>query len=239
MKQSNRFAGQVAVVTGGASGIGHEVAGQLAAEGARIVVWDRQQSDIGETRLLDITDAGDTARAAEEIMERHGRLDILVASAGITGPNATTWDYPVADWASVIQVNLLGMFHCCRAVVPPMLKGNYGRIVALASVAGKEGNPNAGAYSASKAGVIGLIKSLGKELATTGVRANCLAPAAVRTPLFAQMKQEHIDYMLSKIPMGRFGELDEISAMVCWMASPECSFTTGAVFDATGGRATF
>ncbi|PJI40317.1 SDR family NAD(P)-dependent oxidoreductase [Ferrovibrio sp.] len=239
MKEGSRFVGQVAVVTGGASGIGRQVAERLATEGAKIVVWDRQTADIGETRLVDIADAADVARAADEVMTRHGRLDILVASAGITGPNTTTWDYPVADWTSVIQVNLLGMFHCCRAVVPPMLKGNYGRIVALASVAGKEGNPNASAYSASKAGVIGLIKSLGKELATTGITANCLAPAAVRTPIFAQMKQQHIDYMLSKIPMGRFGELDEIAAMICWMASQECSFTTGAVFDATGGRATY
>jgi len=239
MKDSSRFAGQVAVVTGGASGIGRQVAERLAAEGAQVVVWDRQQAEIGETRLLDITDAADVARAADEVVARHGRLDILVASAGITGPNTTTWDYPVADWTSVIQVNLLGMFHCCRAAVPPMLKGNYGRIVALASVAGKEGNPNASAYSASKAGVIGLIKSLGKELATTGITANCLAPAAVRTPIFDQMKQQHIDYMLSKIPMGRFGELDEVAAMICWIASRECSFTTGAVFDATGGRATY
>ncbi|WP_428248363.1 SDR family NAD(P)-dependent oxidoreductase [Ferrovibrio sp.] len=239
MTEGSRFAGQVAVVTGGASGIGHQVAERLATEGAQIVVWDRQQAKIGETRLLDITDSADVACAADEVVARYGRLDVLVASAGITGPNATIWEYPVADWASVIQVNLLGMFHCCRAVVPPMLKGNYGRIVALASVAGKEGNPNASAYSASKAGVIGLIKSLGKELATTGITANCLAPAAVRTPIFAQMKQQHIDYMLSKIPMGRFGELDEIAAMACWMASRECSFTTGAVFDATGGRATY
>ncbi len=239
MNQDKRFKGQVAVITGGASGIGRHVAERLQADGAKVQIWDRQPGHVGQTQIVDICDAAAVQKAAEDVLIAHGRLDILVASAGITGPNATTWDYPVADWAKVIEVNLIGMYHCCRAVVPAMRRNDYGRIVALASVAGKEGNPNASAYSASKAGVIGLIKSLSKELAQTGIRANCLAPAAVRTPLFAQMKQEHIDYMLSKIPMGRFGELEEIAAMVCWMASAECSFTTGSVFDASGGRATY
>lgn len=239
MSQGKRFDGRVAVIAGGASGIGRHTAECLQAEGASIHIWDRQPCDIGQTHIVDICDAAAVQQAAEDVLAAQGRLDILVASAGITGPNTTVWDYPVAEWRKVIEINLLGMYHCCRAVVPAMQRNDYGRIVALASVAGKEGNPNASAYSASKAGVIGLIKSLGKELARTGIRANCLAPAAVRTPLFAQMKQEHIDYMLSKIPMGRFGELEEISAMICWMASEECSFTTGAVFDASGGRATY
>ena len=164
---------------------------------------------------------------------------MLVCSAGITGPNVTAWEYPVDAWRQVIDVNLNGLFLCCRAVVPAMLKSDYGRIVNIASVAGKEGNPNASAYSTSKAGVIGFTKSLGKELAKTGIRVNCVTPAAVRTAIFDQMTQQHIDFMLSKIPMGRFGAVDEIAALVCWLASEECSFSTGAVFDASGGRATY
>ena len=178
-------------------------------------------------------------RAADETAAALGKIDILVACAGITGPNAPVWEYPVAEWDSVIDVNLNGVFYCNRAVVPHMLRNSYGRIVNIASIAGKEGNPNAAAYSASKAGVIGLTKSLGKELANTNVRVNCVTPAAVRTPLFAQMTQEHIDFMLSKIPLGRFGEIDEIASLVCWLASEECSFSTGAAFDISGGRATY
>jgi 2-dehydro-3-deoxy-L-rhamnonate dehydrogenase (NAD+) len=166
-------------------------------------------------------------------------IDILINNAGITGPNMTMWDYPLADWNRVFAVNVHGVFHCCRAVVPQMRQRNYGRIVNIASVAGKEGNPNASAYSASKAAVIGLTKSLGKELADTAIRVNCVTPAAVRTPLFAQMTQSHIDYMLSKIPLGRFGEPEEIAALVAWIASEECSFSTGAVFDLSGGRSTY
>jgi NAD(P)-dependent dehydrogenase (short-subunit alcohol dehydrogenase family) len=168
-----------------------------------------------------------------------GTIDVLVCSAGITGPNVTAWDYPVDAWRQVIDVNLNGLFLCCRAVVPVMLKSDYGRIVNIASVAGKEGNPNASAYSTSKAGVIGFTKSLGKELAKTGIRVNCVTPAAVRTAIFDQMTQQHIDFMLSKIPMGRFGGVDEIASLVCWLASEECSFSTGAVFDVSGGRATY
>ncbi len=164
---------------------------------------------------------------------------MLVCSAGITGPNAPTWDYPVDAWRQVMDVNVNGLFYCNRAVVPVMRKNDYGRIVNIASVAGKEGNPNASAYSTSKAAVIGLTKSLGKELAKTGIRVNCVTPAAVRTAIFDQMSQQHIDFMLSKIPMGRFGTVDEIAALVCWLASEDCSFSTGAVFDASGGRATY
>ncbi|MBX5455204.1 MAG: SDR family oxidoreductase, partial [Acidobacteriia bacterium] len=165
--------------------------------------------------------------------------DILVASAGISGPNATVWEYPPEQWRRVVEINLFGVFYTNRAVVPHMLRQDYGRIVNIASIAGKEGNPNASAYSASKAGVIGFTKSLGKELAKTGIRVNCITPAAVRTAIFAQMTQEHIDYMLSKIPMGRFGTVEEIAALVAWLSSKECSFSTGAVFDISGGRATY
>ena len=168
-----------------------------------------------------------------------GRIDVLVCSAGIAGPNHTTWEYPLDAWRQVIDVNLNGLFYCNRAVVPVMQKRDYGRIVNIASIAGKEGNPTASAYSASKAGVIGLTKSLGKELAKTGIRVNCVTPAAVRTAIFDQISQQHIDFMLSKIPLGRFGGVDEIAAMVCWLASEDCSFSTGAVFDLSGGRATY
>ena len=176
--------------------------------------------------------AADTASA-------HGGIDVLVCSAGITGPNKTTWDYPPADWRQVFDINVHGLFYCNRAVVPVMQRKDYGRIVNIASVAGKEGNPNASAYSASKAGVIGLTKSLGKELATTGVLVNCVAPAVVKTELFSQMTEQHIQYMLSKIPMNRFGEVDEVAEMVAWLASDLCTFATGATFDLSGGRATY
>ncbi len=239
-----RFAEQVAVVTGGASGIGLGIATRLAAEGARLSLWDRDAEGLAATsaehRLtVDMTDAEAVQRAADETVAALGRIDILIASAGITGPNATSWDYAVADWDRVIDVNLNGVYYACRAVVPHMLRAGDGRIVNIASIAGKEGNPNAAAYSASKAGVIGLTKALGKELARTNIRVNCVAPAAVRTPLFSQMTEAQIDYMLSKIPLGRFGEIDEIASMVCWLASRECSFSTGAVFDVSGGRATY
>jgi 2-dehydro-3-deoxy-L-rhamnonate dehydrogenase (NAD+) len=191
------------------------------------------------THALDVTDHHAVERAAQATAERLGGIDVLVCSAGITGPNATTWEYPVEAWRQVFDVNVHGLFYCNRAVVPIMRNSGYGRIVNLASVAGKEGNPNAPAYSASKAAVIGLTKSLGKELAKTDIRVNCVTPAAVRTAIFDQMTQPHIDFMLSKIPMGRFGSVDEIAALVCWLASEECSFTTGAVFDASGGRATY
>jgi 3-oxoacyl-[acyl-carrier protein] reductase len=239
-----RFAGRIAVVTGGGSGIGAGIAVRLVQEGARVSLWDRDaaaldKADAPHTVSLDVTDAAAVQRAADDTARALGKIDILIACAGITGPNASVWDYPVADWDRVIDVNLNGVFYCNRAVVPHMLRNNYGRIVNIASIAGKEGNPNAAAYSASKAGVIGLTKSLGKELATTEIRVNCVTPAAVRTPLFEQMKQEHIDFMLSKIPIGRFGGIDEVASLVCWLASEECSFSTGAAFDISGGRATY
>ena len=239
-----RFNGRVAIVTGGASGIGAGIAKRLAAEGARVSLWDRDPTaltaaDAAHKIALDVTDAAAVEHAADQTATALGRIDILVASAGITGPVASVWDYPVAEWNRVIDVNLNGVFYCNRSVVPHMLRNGYGRIVNIASIAGKEGNPNAAAYSASKAGVIGLTKSLGKELASSNVRVNCVAPAAVRTPLFAQMSQQHIDFMLSKIPLGRFGEIDEIASLVCWLASEECSFSTGAAFDISGGRATY
>ena len=241
---ADRFAGRVAVVTGGVSGIGAGIAARLAAEGARISLWDRDGAALAKAEavhkvVVEVTDAAAVQRAANDTAEALGKIDILVACAGITGPNASVWEYPIAEWDRVIDVNLNGVFYCNRAVVPHMLRNGYGRIVNIASIAGKEGNPNAAAYSASKAGVIGLTKSLGKELANTDVRVNCVTPAAVRTPLFAQMSQQHIDFMLSKIPLGRFGEIDEIASLVCWLSSEECSFSTGAAFDISGGRATY
>ena len=241
---ASRFADRVAIVTGGVSGIGAGIAARLAGECARVSLWDRDAgalagAEASHKAAVDVTDAAAVQRAADAAAGVLGSIDILIACAGITGPNASVWDYPVADWDRVIDVNLNGVFYCNRAVVPHMQRQGYGRIVNMASIAGKEGNPNAAAYSASKAGVIGLTKSLGKELATTDIRVNCVTPAAVRTPLFAQMTQQHIDFMLSKIPLGRFGEIDEIAALVCWLASEECSFSTGGVFDISGGRATY
>ncbi|MEO8302520.1 MAG: SDR family NAD(P)-dependent oxidoreductase [Betaproteobacteria bacterium] len=243
------FRGRTAVVTGGAAGIGFAVAQRLAASGATIVLWDRDEAALAKAQAalpagasvhaFDVANPDAAAKAAEAAVNATGRIDVLVCSAGITGPNVPLWEYPVDAWRSVIDVNLNGLFYCNRAAVPAMLKNDYGRIVNIASVAGKEGNPNASAYSTSKAGVIGLTKSLGKELARTGVRVNCVTPAAVRTAIFDQMTQQHIDFMLSKIPMGRFGTVEEIAALICWLASEECSFSTGAVFDASGGRATY
>lgn len=243
-----RFAGQTAIVTGGAAGIGLAVAARITAEGGRVALWDRDSARLEEARLaigaadiqaLDIADPEAVARAAEASAAALGGTDILVCSAGITGPNTPLADYPVADWQQVINVNLNGLFYCNKFVVPQMQASGYGRIVNIASVAGKEGNPNASAYSTSKAGVIGLTKSLGKELAKTEIRVNCVTPAAVRTTIFAQMSQAHIDFMLSKIPIGRFGEIAEVTSLVCWLASREASFSTGAVFDVSGGRATY
>jgi 3-oxoacyl-[acyl-carrier protein] reductase len=243
------FRNRRAVVTGGAAGIGLAVASRLAASGAAVCLWDRDeaalacaQKAIGQaatTQVLDVVDHEAVERAAHATEAALGGIDVLVCSAGITGPNTTTWEYPIDAWRRVFDVNVHGVFHCARAIVPIMRKRGYGRIVNIASVAGKEGNPNAPAYSASKAAVIGLTKSLGKELAKTEIRVNCVTPAAVRTAIFDQMTQQHIDFMLSKIPMGRFGSVDEIAALVCWLASEECSFATGAVYDASGGRATY
>jgi len=238
-----------AVVTGGAAGIGLAIAGRLAQSGARVSLWDRDDKALSEsarslgpgthTARLDVADEAQVKRAFDETVKALGKLDVLVCSAGITGPNTTTWEYPVADWKQVLDINLTGVFLCNRAAVPHMQKNDYGRIVNIASIAGKEGNPNASAYSASKAGVISLTKSLGKELAKTGIRVNCVTPAAVKTGMFAQMTQSHIDFMLSKIPMGRFGKVEEIASLVAWLCSEDCSFSTGAVFDLSGGRAVY
>lgn len=226
----NRFKGRKAVVTGGASGIGAGIAARLAAEGAEVVIWDLAPGG----RRIDVTDAGAVSTAMAE-----DAPDILVCSAGITGPNLPTWDYSPDDWTRVFDLNVHGVFYCNRAAAPAMQSGGWGRIVNIASIAGKEGNPNASAYSASKAAVIGLTKSLGKELATSGVTVNAIAPAAVQTAIFDQMTDAHIAFMKSKIPMGRFGTVDEIAAMACWIASDEGSFSTGFCFDQSGGRATY
>ena len=241
---AQRFAGRTAIVTGGVSGIGAGIARRLSAEGAALSLWDMDEaslarSDGAHTVTVDVSDPAAVRHAAEATTAALGKIDILINSAGITGPNHPTWEYPVAAWDRVIDINLKGVFYCCHAVVPFMLSGGYGRIVNIASIAGKEGNPNASAYSASKAGVIGLTKSLGKELAATAIRVNCVTPAAVKTPIFDQMTPQQIDWMLSKIPIGRFGEIDEVASLILWLASEECSFSTGAVFDISGGRATY
>jgi NAD(P)-dependent dehydrogenase (short-subunit alcohol dehydrogenase family) len=242
--------GRLAAITGGAAGIGLAIAQRMAESGARVALWDRDQaaaeaalpSLAGSGHLavaLDVSNESDVAAAARKTIDAFGAIDIMVCSAGITGPNKTVADYGFDDWRQVFDVNMHGVFLCNRVVLPSMMERDYGRIVNIASIAGKEGNPNASAYSASKAAVIGLTKSLGKELARTGIRVNCITPAAVKTAIFDQMTQQHIDFMLSKIPMSRFGKVEEIAAMVCWLASEECSFSTGAVFDISGGRAVY
>ena len=243
--------GRRAVVTGGAQGIGRAVAERLMASGAVVSLWDRDGETLSEAvqalsgdgevhhRAVDVTDADAVAAAATETRRALGAIDILIANAGIAGPSATLWEYPVEAWRQVIDIDLTGVFLTCRAVVPGMIERNYGRIVCTASVAGKEGNPTAGPYSAAKAGVIALTKSLGKELAGYDIAVNCITPAAAETRIFDQISQQHIDYMLSKIPRGRFVDVEEIAAMVAWLASEENSFTTGAVFDLSGGRATY
>ncbi len=241
--------GRGAVVTGGAAGIGLAIAQRFAASGARVALWDVNESaaqaaaaSLGDGHLglaVDVADEHSVQRATDATAAAFGGIDVLVCSAGITGPNTTTWEYPPEAWRKVFDVNVHGTFLCNRAVVRKMLERDYGRVINIASIAGKDGNPNAPAYSASKAAVIGLTKSIGKETAKTGVRVNCITPAAVRTAIFDQMTQQHIDFMLSKIPMGRFGLVEEIAAMVAWLASEECSFTTGAVFDLSGGRAVY
>ena len=243
--------GRHAVVTGGAQGIGYAIAARLLASRASVSLWDRDRSVLEEAlgrlggadavsvETVDVADGASVEAAAQATLRRHGRIEILVANAGIAGPNRTTWEYPIEAWDEVIATNLRGVFLCCRAVVPGMLERGYGRIVTVASIAGKEGNANAPAYSASKAGVIALTKSLGKETAGQNIAVNCVTPAAARTRIFDQMTQEHIDFMLSRIPRGRFLEVAEVSAMVAWLVSEENSFTTGAVFDLSGGRATY
>src|SRR5262245_32215361 len=245
------LSGRVAVVTGGAQGIGRAIAERFLDSGAAIAIWDRDAklSDKAAVELkargrieafaVDVTVLDAVERARDATLAAFESVDILVNNAGIAGPNVRTWEYPPEAWDDVLDVNLSGTFNCCRAVVPHMIARNYGRIVNVASIAGKEGNPNAPAYSASKAGVIALTKSLGKELAAHDIAVNCITPAAARTAIFDQMSQEHIDYMLSKIPRGRFVTVEEIAALAAFCASAECSFTTGAVFDISGGRATY
>jgi 2-dehydro-3-deoxy-L-rhamnonate dehydrogenase (NAD+) len=245
---TGRYAGRAAIITGGASGLGKEVAKRIVAEGGTVALWDLNaetlataKSEIGaaHTVALDVADPAAVSAAAQESAEALGKVDVLVCSAGITGATQPVWEFPVDSFQRVVDINLNGLFYCCREVVPHMLANGYGRIVNVASVAGKEGNPNASAYSASKAGVIGFTKSLGKELADKGVIANALTPATFESPILEQLPQSQVDYMRSKIPMGRLGEVEESAAMICFMASEECSFTTASTFDTSGGRTTF
>lgn len=241
--------GRHAVVTGGAAGLGFAITQRLIASGAAVTWWDRDAAAMSAAAkalgspvqqvLVDVGLHASVVEAVQQTLVSRDAIDVLVNCAGVTGPNVKLWDYPPEQWLQVMQVNLNGLFYCCREVVPLMRQQNYGRIVNIASVAGKEGNANASAYSASKAAVIALTKSLGKELADTGVRVNCVTPAAVKTAIFEQMSAEHIAFMLSKIPMARFGEPEEIAAMVAWLCTEDCSFSTGAVFDLSGGRATY
>jgi 3-oxoacyl-[acyl-carrier protein] reductase len=243
------FQGRHAVVTGGATGLGFAIAQRLIASGGTVTLWDRDErtasdaaSKLGGSATavtVDVASHDQVRRAVEATLKQSSRIDALVNSAGITGPNTKVWEYPVDAWRQVMDVNVNGLFMCCREVVPAMRAAGYGRIVNIASVAGKEGNPNASAYSASKAAVIGLTKSLGKELADTQIRVNCVTPAAVKTAIFDQMTEQHIQFMLSKIPLGRFGTPEEIASLVAWLCTEDCSFSTGAVFDLSGGRSTY
>ncbi|MEI6759524.1 MAG: SDR family NAD(P)-dependent oxidoreductase [Betaproteobacteria bacterium] len=241
--------GRHAVITGGATGLGYAIAQRMLASGASVTLWDRDTQALTKACAalgpqvqgvtVDVAEHASVVAAVGQTLAQSSVIDALVNCAGITGPNTKVWSYPVADWQQVMQVNLNGLFYCCREVTPHMRERNYGRIVNIASVAGKDGNPNASAYSASKAAVMALTKSLGKELADTGVRVNCVTPAAVKTAIFDQMTPEHIAFMLSKIPMGRFGTPEEVAAMVSWLCTEDCSFSTGAVFDLSGGRSTY
>jgi 2-dehydro-3-deoxy-L-rhamnonate dehydrogenase (NAD+) len=245
------LAGRKAVITGGARGIGLAAAERMLDSGAEVSLWDMDAAALdaaakrlagagrAHTTVVDVSSAASVTAAAQAAIGQMGQIDILVNNAGITGPNVTVWDYTPEDWRKVIDIDLTGPFLCLRAVVPMMRERNYGRIVNIASIAGKEGNPNASAYSAAKAGLIALTKSLAKELATTEIKVNCMTPAAVETDIFKQMTETHIKFMLSKIPMSRFGKVEEVAGMICWLASEEMSFSTGAVFDISGGRATY
>ena len=241
--------GRHAVITGGATGLGYAIAQRMLASGASVTLWDRDAQALTKACAalgsqahgvtVDVAEHASVVAAVIQTLTQSPSIDALVNCAGITGPNTKVWTYPVADWQQVMQVNLNGLFYCCREITPHMRERNYGRIVNIASVAGKDGNPNASAYSASKAAVMALTKSLGKELADTGIRVNCVTPAAVKTAIFDQMTPEHIAFMLSKIPMGRFGTPEEVAAMVSWLCTEDCSFSTGAVFDLSGGRSTY
>ena len=241
---------RVAIITGGAQGFGLAISKRIIQSGGKVVIWDIDENAI-ETALkeinsndlsfkkVDVTNFEEIEKALLETENELGKIDLFVNNAGITGMNAKVWDYPLEEWKKVIELDLNSTFYCCKAVVPHMIKNNYGRIVNIASIAGKEGNPNASAYSTAKAGVIGFTKSLGKELADKNIAVNCVTPAAAKTRIFDQMTQEHIDYMLSKIPRNRFAKVDELASLVCWLLSEENSFTTAAVFDLSGGRATY
>ena len=243
--------GRVCIVTGGASGIGLAIAQRMADSGAMLSLWDRDSGalvkiakELGakakvHTAAVDVSDYSEVASAVKDTASALGRIDVLVNSAGVAGANKMLWEFPVEEWIRVHDINLHGTFYTCREVVPYLQKNGYGRIVNIASIAGKEGNPTASAYSSSKAAVIGLTKSLGKELAKQNITVNCITPAAVRTPIFDQVSQQHIDYMLQRIPMGRFGQVEEIASVVCWLCTEDASFSTGAVFDLSGGRATY
>lgn len=245
------LAGRAAVITGGARGIGYAAAERMLDSGASVALWDVDAAKLAEaegklkakgrvsTHVVELTDEASVQAATDATVAAHGSIAILVNNAGITGGNGKTWELAPDVWRRVVEVNLVGPYLTCRAVVPVMLKAGYGRIVNIASIAGKEGNPNASHYSASKAGLIGLTKSLAKELATSGILVNCITPAAAKTEIFDQMKQEHIDFMLSKIPMSRFLAVEEAAAMIAWLSSEDCAFSTGAVFDISGGRAVY
>ncbi len=241
---------KVAIVTGGAQGFGFAITEKFLTSGAKVLIWDIDEKEANDAlkklnnencsyQKVDVNNFNDIEKKLKQIESSHGKIDIFINNAGITGMNATIADYPTDEWEKVINLNLNAVFYCCKAVVPYMIKQNYGRIVNISSIAGKEGNPNAGAYSTSKAGVIGLTKSLGKELAQTNIAVNCVTPAAAKTRIFDQMTKEHIDYMLSKIPRNKFVKVEELASLVTWLSSEENSFSTAAVFDLSGGRATY
>ena len=238
---------KVAIITGGAQGFGYSMVERFSKSGAKVVIWDKDEELLKSLtlpenvnyELVDITSYDSVQKSTIATLDKNNKIDILINNAGIAGPSFKTWEYPIDQWQNVIDIDLTGLFYCCKSIVPHMIKANYGRIVNIASIAGKEGNPNAMPYSAAKAGVIALTKSLGKELADKNIAVNCVTPAAAKTRIFDQISQEHIDYMLSKIPRGRFIKVDELASMVSWLVSEENSYTTGAVFDLSGGRATY
>ena len=244
------FKNRIAVITGGAQGFGLAITKRIIQSDGKVVIWDIDNEAIEKAKkeinsdnlsyqIVNVTDFKAIEDSVKELEKKFGNIDIFVNNAGITGMNAKVWDYPLEEWKKVMELNLNSTFYCCKAIVPHMIKNNYGRIINIASIAGKEGNPNASAYSTSKAGVIGLTKSLGKELADKNIAVNCVTPAAAKTRIFDQMTDEHINYMLSKIPRNRFAKVDELASLVCWLASEENSFSTAAVFDLSGGRATY